>query len=221
MAAGGAQATMARHHANHAHRNVSGRNRHQARAVDDQLAGAASGVALSAGARADRRGHRRRRRSNRHRALERRDRVDRAIDRRARAVAGRDWLRSVQRRRDRPADGPGLRHNWFAKSALEMACWDIRGKAENKPVYELLGGACRPLAVRSRYSMGAYEPERAAQARARTGGRRLHHHQGQSRHRRRPGRRARAGRAQPRSAPTSRSPSMPTAAGTSTRPSAA
>ncbi|HEV3136696.1 MAG TPA: hypothetical protein VGZ26_02310, partial [Pirellulales bacterium] len=53
-------------------------------------------------------------------------------------------------------------HNWFAKSAIEMACWDIRGKAESKPVYELLGGACRPLAIHSRYSMGAYEPERAA-----------------------------------------------------------
>jgi muconate cycloisomerase len=53
-------------------------------------------------------------------------------------------------------------HNWFAKSAIEMACWDIFGIAEGKPVYELLGGACRPLAVRSRYSMGAYEPEKAA-----------------------------------------------------------
>ena len=53
-------------------------------------------------------------------------------------------------------------HNWFAKSALEMACWDIAGKAAGKPVYELLGGAVRPLTVRSRYSMGAYEPERAA-----------------------------------------------------------
>jgi muconate cycloisomerase len=53
-------------------------------------------------------------------------------------------------------------HNWFAKSAIEMACWDIRGKAEGKPVYELLGGACRPLAIRSRYSMGAYEPAKAA-----------------------------------------------------------
>ena len=53
-------------------------------------------------------------------------------------------------------------HNWFAKSAIEMACWDIRGKVEGKPVYELLGGACRPLAVRSRYSMGAYEPNHAA-----------------------------------------------------------
>jgi muconate cycloisomerase len=65
---------------------------------------------------------------------------------------------------DRRMDGAAI-HNWFAKAALEMACWDIRGKAENRPVYELLGGACRPLAVRSRYSMGAYEPARA-QARA-------------------------------------------------------
>jgi L-Ala-D/L-Glu epimerase len=61
---------------------------------------------------------------------------------------------------DRRLDGSAI-HNWFAKSALEMACWDIRGKAEGKPVYELLGGACRPLAIRSRFSMGAYEPERA------------------------------------------------------------
>ena len=52
-------------------------------------------------------------------------------------------------------------HNWFAKAAIEMACWDIRGKAEGKSVYDLLGGAVRPLAIRSRYSMGAYEPERA------------------------------------------------------------
>jgi muconate cycloisomerase len=53
-------------------------------------------------------------------------------------------------------------HNWFAKSAIEMACWDIAGKAAGQPVYELLGGAVRPLAVRSRYSMGAYEPAHAA-----------------------------------------------------------
>jgi L-alanine-DL-glutamate epimerase-like enolase superfamily enzyme len=52
-------------------------------------------------------------------------------------------------------------HNWFAKSAIEMACWDIKGKSLGKPVYELLGGACRPLAVRSRFSMGAYDVERA------------------------------------------------------------
>jgi len=52
-------------------------------------------------------------------------------------------------------------HNWFTKSALEMACWDIRGKAAGKPVYELLGGAVRPLTFRCRFSLGAYEPERA------------------------------------------------------------
>ena len=61
---------------------------------------------------------------------------------------------------DRRMDGACI-HNWFAKAAIEMACWDIRGKAEGKPVYELLGGAVRPLAIRSRYSMGAYEPARA------------------------------------------------------------
>ncbi len=70
-------------------------------------------------------------------------------------------------------------HNWFAKSAVEMACWDIAGKAAGQPVYELLGGAVRPLAVRSRYSMGAYEPARARD-RAGTGGRRFHDDQGQS-----------------------------------------
>jgi len=57
-------------------------------------------------------------------------------------------------------------HNWFAKSAIEMACWDIRGKAEGRPVHELLGGAVRSRAIRSRYSMGAYEADHAA-ARAR------------------------------------------------------
>jgi L-Ala-D/L-Glu epimerase len=48
--------------------------------------------------------------------------------------------------------------NWFAKAALEMACWDIAGRAVGKPVYELLGGACRPLTVKNRFSLGAYEP---------------------------------------------------------------
>ncbi|MFN0051515.1 MAG: mandelate racemase/muconate lactonizing enzyme family protein [Planctomycetales bacterium] len=52
-------------------------------------------------------------------------------------------------------------HNWFAKSAIEMACWDLQGKAAGKPVYELLGGPHRPLAITCRFSMGAYEPERA------------------------------------------------------------
>ena len=62
----------------------------------------------------------------------------------------------LDRRMDAAAFG-----NWFAKSAIEMACWDIQGKAAGKPVYELLGGACRPLTIRSRFSLGAYDPERA------------------------------------------------------------
>lgn len=53
-------------------------------------------------------------------------------------------------------------HNWFAKSAIEMAVWDVAGKAAGKPVYELLGGAKRPLVIRCRFSMGAYDVERAA-----------------------------------------------------------
>jgi len=43
-----------------------------------------------------------------------------------------------------------------------MACWDIQGRAAGKPVYELLGGARRPRVIRSRFSMGAYEPDRVA-----------------------------------------------------------
>lgn len=82
--------------------------------------------------------------------------IDRVL---APAIMGRD-----------PADVAGLdrvmdrlcAHNWFAKSAIEMACWDLQGKAAGKPVYELLGGAKRPLTFRCRFSMGAYDVERAA-----------------------------------------------------------
>ena len=51
--------------------------------------------------------------------------------------------------------------NWFAKSALEMACWDICGKDFGKPVYELLGGPARSTVLRCRFSMGAYDPDTA------------------------------------------------------------
>jgi L-Ala-D/L-Glu epimerase / N-acetyl-D-glutamate racemase len=64
---------------------------------------------------------------------------------------------TIDRRLDQAAA-----HNWFAKSAIEMACWDILGKANEKPVYELLGGPRRPLSIRSRFSLGAYEPDEAA-----------------------------------------------------------
>lgn len=84
-------------------------------------------------------------------------------------------IEDIDRRMDKVT-----RHNWFAKSAIEMACWDIAGKAANKPVYELLGGAVRPLTVRCRFSMGAYEPDRA-KARAGTCQRGLHDDQGEGR----------------------------------------
>lgn len=54
-------------------------------------------------------------------------------------------------------------YNWFAKAAIEMACWDIAGKAVQKPVYDLFGGACRSLTIRNRFSIGAYTPELSAQ----------------------------------------------------------
>lgn len=53
--------------------------------------------------------------------------------------------------------------NWFAKSAIEMACQDIAGKDAGKPVYELLGGPVRSRSIECRFSMGAYPAERAAQ----------------------------------------------------------
>ena len=74
------------------------------------------------------------------------------------AVLGADvsLIAELDQRMDAVAVG-----NWFAKSAIEMACWDLQGRAANRPVYELLGGACRPLTIRSRFSLGAYDPERA------------------------------------------------------------
>jgi muconate cycloisomerase len=53
--------------------------------------------------------------------------------------------------------------NWFAKSAIEMACWDALGQEAGRPVYDLLGGAVRPLTIRNRFSLGAYEPTIAAE----------------------------------------------------------
>ena len=67
-------------------------------------------------------------------------------------------IAEITRRMDAVAVG-----NWFAKSAIEMACHDAWGRIVNKPVYELLGGAVRPLTIRNRFSMGAYEPQVAAE----------------------------------------------------------
>ncbi|MFG0295736.1 MAG: mandelate racemase/muconate lactonizing enzyme family protein [Maioricimonas sp. JB045] len=51
--------------------------------------------------------------------------------------------------------------NWFAKSAIEMACWDIAGKDAGKPVYDLLDGPRRAHRIECRFSMGAYPLDRA------------------------------------------------------------
>ncbi len=64
----------------------------------------------------------------------------------------------VNRAMDAEAD-----NNWFAKAAVEMACWDLFGQAERKPVYELLGGPHRALTIPARFSMAAYPPELAAE----------------------------------------------------------
>jgi len=53
------------------------------------------------------------------------------------------------------------KHNWFGKAAVEMACWDAWGKIVGRPVYDLLGGAQQPLTFRCRFSMGAYDLDRA------------------------------------------------------------
>ncbi len=58
--------------------------------------------------------------------------------------------------------------NPFAKSAIEMAMLDARGKAEGHPVYDLLGGPIRPLAIPIRFSLAARPAaETAAAARER------------------------------------------------------
>ena len=51
---------------------------------------------------------------------------------------------------------------FFTKAAVEMALWDIAGKAASKPVYELLGGKVREF-VPTKWSVSGVEPERAAE----------------------------------------------------------
>ena len=51
--------------------------------------------------------------------------------------------------------------NYFTKAGVEMALWDLAGKAQGKPVYELLGGKVRQ-SVATKWSVSGAEPEKAA-----------------------------------------------------------
>jgi muconate cycloisomerase len=55
-----------------------------------------------------------------------------------------------------------LANNPFTKAGIEMALWDLAGKAARVPVYRLLGGAARDR-VRTKYSVSGLAPERAAE----------------------------------------------------------
>jgi muconate cycloisomerase len=52
--------------------------------------------------------------------------------------------------------------NYFTKSAVEMALWDLLGRVKGKPVYELLGGKRRD-SVKTKWSVSGVEPAKAAE----------------------------------------------------------
>jgi muconate cycloisomerase len=52
--------------------------------------------------------------------------------------------------------------NYFTKAAVEMALWDLAGKAAGKPVYQLLGGKVRDF-VPTKWSVSGVDPEPAAE----------------------------------------------------------
>lgn len=62
---------------------------------------------------------------------------------------------------------------WLALSAIDIALWDIKGKAENRSLVDMLGGAATPFlpAVTSSHPHGSSIEEMVATAVATTGGR--------------------------------------------------
>ena len=59
------------------------------------------------------------------------------------------------------AMGTALVGHHFAKAAVEMALWDIAGKAADLPVWRLLGGATKDR-IRTKFSVAGIEPDQAA-----------------------------------------------------------
>ncbi len=55
--------------------------------------------------------------------------------------------------------------NMFTKAGIEMALWDILGKAAGLPVYQLLGGAVRDF-VTTKFSVSGLAPAQAAEVAA-------------------------------------------------------
>ncbi|HEX3599054.1 MAG TPA: enolase C-terminal domain-like protein [Lacipirellulaceae bacterium] len=53
-------------------------------------------------------------------------------------------------------------NNYFTKSAIEMALWDLAGKAQGKPVWQLLGERTREF-VPTKWSVSGVEPAKAAE----------------------------------------------------------
>lgn len=58
--------------------------------------------------------------------------------------------------------GAAIAGNPFTKASIEMALWDIKGKAEGVPVYQLMGGAVRDF-IPTKWSISGVEPVKAAE----------------------------------------------------------